>query len=102
MASTLQSWKELRLALAEGPSELAFRAVCGLLETWPSDDVDKALAAADRALASWPDEMRLAPWTWGLARIAGEDRRSWPLVRSVQPPANLIGASFRLEDVAAL
>jgi hypothetical protein len=83
---------ELHTLLQEEPSELAFRAVCSLLDTWPGDNRD-ALALAVRALASWPDECRWAPWSWCCALAAGEHRPTWSLVRAVGVRSHHIGCS---------
>jgi hypothetical protein len=74
---------ELHELLAEEPSELAFRAVCALLDTWPGDATD-ALRRAGAALASWPDGFRLAPWSWCRPAARGERKPTWQLVRAVQ------------------
>lgn len=77
-------WDELRQLLAEGPGELAFRAVCALLDTWPGPDRDEATRIAEERLAEWPDRVRVAPWSWLCALRDGAALPSWPLVRALR------------------
>jgi hypothetical protein len=55
--STGSAWEDLQEFLGEEPSELAFRAVCSVLGTWPGDNRE-ALAFAARELESWPTPCR--------------------------------------------
>ncbi len=77
-------WDELRLALAEEPGELAFRAACALLDTWPGPDADEAFAAAGQHLDAWPDRVRVAPRAWLCALRAGAATSSWRFVRTAR------------------
>src|SRR3712207_2975836 len=87
-----ERWDELRELLAEGPGELAFRAVCAALDTWPGPDAADALAFAEGQLQSWPDEARVAPWSWCCALRGGEAKPTWRLVRTLRPWSEHIGA----------
>lgn len=78
------SWRELQTFAQCEPSALAFRALAALLETWSGADQAAALEHAGRLLASWPDEMRLAPWSWCKAVCRGDVPPAWPLVRALQ------------------
>jgi hypothetical protein len=78
------AWAELNDALAEEPAELSFRAVASIVDTWPGPDAPEAIAFAAERLASWPDETRLAPWTWCLAAAKGETPASLALARAVR------------------
>src|SRR5215831_6501767 len=66
------------------PSALAFRALAALLDTWPGDDQAAAIAYADNLLSTWPDAVRLAPWSWCKAAATGAVPPTWPLVRALQ------------------
>ena len=79
---THAGWIELRDALGEEPGELAFRAVASILDTWPGDDTKEALSFADMRLSSWPDESRVAPWSWCCAAARGESPPSLALART--------------------
>src|SRR5918997_596052 len=79
-----ERWDELRELLAEGPGELAFRAVCAALDTWPGPDAGDALAFAEQQLQDWPDEARVAPWSWCCALRGGETKPTWRLVRTLR------------------
>jgi hypothetical protein len=97
--ATASAWEELHSLLAEEPSELTFRAVVGLLDTWPGGNRE-AIAAASRALDAWPDELRLAPWSWCCSMAAGEQKPTWSLVRAVRLDAGHIGSpSFAVEQL---
>ncbi len=97
--STTSYWNELQTLLAQEPVELTFRAVLGLLDTWPGDSTE-ALAAAARALDAWPDECRAVGWTWCRALAEGQRKPSWSLVRSVRLCSGHIGCgSLALEEV---
>jgi hypothetical protein len=78
------AWTELIEALAEEPGELAFRAVASILDTWPGPDAVQAFALASDRLATWPDEARLAPWTWCVAAANGELPPSMALARALR------------------
>src|SRR4051794_40389031 len=81
MVTFPEAWDALTAALAEPADELTFRAVCSALDTWPwpGDDQEEAVAFAERARAGWPDEARVAPWSWLCAAAAGEDKPTWRL-----------------------
>jgi hypothetical protein len=90
---------KLHALLAEAPSELTFRAIVALLDSWPGDSTD-ALATAARALEAWPDEHRLAPWSWCRALAEGRRKPTWSLVRAVGMCSGHIGCeSFALEQL---
>lgn len=78
------AWAELNDVLSEEPGELSFRAVASILDTWPGSDAAHAFAFASESLASWPDEARLAPWTWCVAAANGETPPSMALARAVR------------------
>jgi Leucine Rich repeat len=78
------AWAELAEFEQCEPSPLAFRALVGLLETWPGDDRADAIEAAGKILQSWPDSARLAPWSWCKAVARGTIMPTWQLVRGVQ------------------
>jgi hypothetical protein len=91
----------LRECLAEPPSELAFRSVCALLERSPGTDGAMAFEGAERALATWPDETRVAPWSWAQALKQGRTRRTWDLVRAVALRSEHLGkTSVDLASIA--
>ena len=97
------AWAELRSTLAEEPGELAFRAACALLETWPDPDRAAAFAFAEQALASWPDEHRVAPWPWLAAAVEGHTGVTWPLARTLREVAGrTAGGRFSLGQLAPL
>jgi|GEM_PF-663447 len=103
MVKPAGSLAELDRALAATPSELAFRAVCSLLDTWAESDRNEVMARVSLAFDAWPDDCRVAPWSWLAAALAGEPGLSWPLARSLQMTAGRIGcARFRAGDLAAL
>jgi Ran GTPase-activating protein (RanGAP) involved in mRNA processing and transport len=78
------AWAELEETLAEEPGDLAFRAVASILDAWPGPEAGDAFAFASERLASWPDEARLAPWTWCLVAAKGETPLSMRLARAVR------------------
>ncbi len=84
MQADASDWTELREFERCEPGTLAFRALAGLLETWPGDDQSAAIEAAERILEDWPDELRLAPWSWCKAASKGHVPRTWRLVRNLQ------------------
>src|SRR5690349_21191082 len=93
------AFDELQALLAEEPSPLLFRAAVALLDTWPGDSRDAAAFAA-RALDAWPDEHRLAPWSWCCALAAGQSKPTWALVRAVRLASPHIGGdSFALDQL---
>jgi hypothetical protein len=67
---------EVEQALRGTPSKLAFRALCA------AADAD-LVSYCDEQLASWPDELREAPWSWLAALESGFTKPVWPLVRSL-------------------
>jgi len=77
-------WDELREFGTCEPSALAFRSIAALLETWPNDDAEEALAYAEQLLSDWPDVLRVAPWSWCRAASKGDVPSTWPLVRSLE------------------
>ena len=77
--------------LGEEPGELAFRAVASILDTWPGDDTKEALSFADERLSSWPDETRVAPWSWCCAAVRGESSLSLALARTWRTWSNHLG-----------
>ncbi|MFI9816184.1 leucine-rich repeat domain-containing protein [Saccharothrix variisporea] len=60
------------------PGKLAFRALCAAV-----GGSAELLARCGEALASWPDEVREAPWSWLAALDAGYTKPTWSLVRSL-------------------
>lgn len=43
------------------------------------------MSRCEERLASWPDEVRAAPWSWLAALKAGHSKPTWRLVRSLAP-----------------
>src|SRR5215472_11957744 len=84
MAADTAHWLELTEFARCEPSALAFRALAALLDTWPGDDQAAAIAYADNLLSTWPDAVRLAPWSWCKAAATGAVPPTWPLVRALQ------------------
>ena len=84
MAADTAHWFELTEFAHCEPSVLAFRALAALLDTWPGDDQAAAIAYADNLLSTWPDAVRLAPWSWCKAAATGAVPPTWPLVRALQ------------------
>lgn len=78
------AWQELTEFNSCEPSELAFRALVALLDTWPDSDQAEAIAYADRLLSHWPDAVRVASWAWCKAAAKGIVLPTWQLVRSLQ------------------
>ena len=81
-------WLELKEFAHCEPSALAFRALAALLDTWPADEQAAAIEYADKLLGKWPDEVRLAPWSWCKAASTGAVPPTWPLVRALQLQTN--------------
>src|SRR6516162_3131781 len=81
-------WLELTECTQCKPSALAFRALVALLDTWPADDQAAAIAYADKLLSNWPDDVRLAPWSWCKVVSRGAVPPTWPLVRALQLKAS--------------
>ena len=77
-------WNELKEFECCKRSELAFRALVALLDTWPAGDQAEAIARADQILSQWPDAVRVAPWSWCKAASKGIVLPTWQLVRSLQ------------------
>ncbi|MGP4083502.1 hypothetical protein [Streptomyces sp. KR55] len=80
---------EIERILGGPPSKLAFRALCAALVRAgsPRDLVSRC----DERLASWPDVLREAPWSWLAALNAGYTKPTWQLVRSLAPQSARIG-----------
>ncbi|TWP53618.1 hypothetical protein FKR81_02295 [Lentzea tibetensis] len=72
---------EIERLLSGPPSKLAFRALCAAVGRSGSPH-DLVPRCAER-LASWPDAVREAPWSWLAALDAGHSKPTWPLVRSL-------------------
>lgn len=72
---------EIDRILEGPPGRLAFRALCGILGRAgnPGDLVERC----EQRLASWPDDVREAPWSWLAALAAGHSRPGWRLARSI-------------------
>ncbi|MFS8104964.1 hypothetical protein LFM09_48470 [Lentzea alba] len=70
---------EIDRALRGTPTKLAFRALCAAVMKADADLV----SYCDEQLASWPDELREAPWSWLAALESGFSKPVWPLVRSL-------------------
>ena len=84
-------WAVLLDSLGEEPSELAFRAVASILDTWPGPDASAALSFAGERLDSWPDDVRVAPWTWCCAAASRARPASLMLARTVRNRSNQCG-----------
>ncbi|WP_425248080.1 hypothetical protein [Streptomyces sp. NEAU-NA10] len=74
---------EVERVLDGPPSKLAFRALCAALARAGSPP--ELVSLCDRRLASWPDAVREAPWSWLAALNAGYTKPTWQLVRSLAP-----------------
>ncbi|QDU73558.1 Leucine Rich repeats (2 copies) [Bremerella volcania] len=83
-----QRWQELKQLNHGPPSELAFRALLALLDTWPPDDQAEPLAYADKFLSQWPDAVRAAPWSLCKAASRGTVLPTWQLVRTLRLSSN--------------
>jgi hypothetical protein len=95
-------WTELRAFESCEPSVIAFRAMVALLDTWPNDDQEEAIALADKILSNWPDAVRIAPWSLCKAASAGSVQPTWSLVRSLQlTSGHLTKADVDLARLAA-
>ncbi len=88
MSADAVHWHELAEFSQCEPSALAFRALVALVDTWPAEDQEAAIAYADDLLNKWPDATRVAPWSWCKAATKGAVQPSWRLVRSLQLKAN--------------
>ena len=101
MDTSRECWDELRSLESAEPSSLAFRALIGLLDTWPAEDGAAAVAFADQFLAHWPDEARVAPWSWCKAASRGVVPVWWRLIRSLDlRPGHLTKRSVDLARLA--
>src|SRR5689334_4755250 len=83
MPAKSKHWTELKEFEGCEPSALAFRAMVALLDTWAGKDQAAAIAYADELLSTWPDAVRLAPWSWCKAAAKGTVPPTWKLVRAV-------------------
>lgn len=72
---------EVERILGGPPSKVAFRALCAALDRAGSPQ--HLVSLCDERLASWPDVVREAPWSWLAALDAGYSKPAWPLVRSL-------------------
>jgi hypothetical protein len=72
---------ELERILGGPPSKPAFRALCAALVRAGSPA--GLVSLCHERLASWPDRMREAPWSWLAALEAGHTKPTWALVRSL-------------------
>jgi hypothetical protein len=84
MPAPAEHWNELAKFETSEPGPLAFRALVALLDTWPGDDQAAAIEVADKLLSKWPDDVRLAPWSWCKAASKGVAPATWRLVRALQ------------------
>jgi Ran GTPase-activating protein (RanGAP) involved in mRNA processing and transport len=84
MPADTPHWLELTEFAQCDPSAMAFRALVALLDTWPAGDQAAAIDYADKLLSTWPDDVRLAPWSWCKAASKGAVPPTWPLVRALQ------------------
>ncbi|CAM5365357.1 hypothetical protein [Streptomyces chartreusis] len=74
---------EIEQVLDGPPSRLAFRAVCAALLR--AGCPERLVSRCEVRLASWPDEVREASWSWLAALKAGHSKPTWRLVRSLSP-----------------
>lgn len=72
---------EIEQILDGPPSKLAFRALCAAVGR--AGAPQNLVSFCDERLASWPDTVREAPWSWLAALDAGYSKPVWPLVRSL-------------------
>lgn len=80
---------EVERILDGPPGRLAFRALCAAVGR--AGDPQSLVSFCDERLASWPDEVREAPWSWLAALDAGHSKPGWPLVRSLAPDSARCG-----------
>ncbi|GAA1889375.1 hypothetical protein [Actinomadura bangladeshensis] len=85
---------EVERILDGPPGRLAFRALCAALGR--AGAPQSLVSFCDERLASWPDAVREAPWSWLAALDAGHSKPGWPLVRSLA----LSSAQCGLRDAA--
>ncbi|MEU0409427.1 hypothetical protein ABZ307_16650 [Streptomyces griseorubiginosus] len=76
---------DIERILGGPPSKLAFRALCAALVRAGSPAA--LVSRCDERLASWPDRLREAPWSWLAALAAGHTKPTWQLVRSLRFPS---------------
>lgn len=81
VGSVIDHEAEIERILDGPPGRLAFRALCGVLGRAGSPE--RLVERCERRLASWPDEVREAPWSWLAALHAGHARPGWRLARSI-------------------
>ncbi|MFD5016046.1 leucine-rich repeat domain-containing protein [Streptomyces chartreusis] len=74
---------EIEQVLDGPPSRLAFRAVCAALLR--AGCPERLVSRCEERLASWPDEVREAPWSWLAALKADHSKPTWRLVRALAP-----------------
>lgn len=72
---------EVERILDGPPGKLAFRALCAAVGR--AGAPRSLVSSCDERLASWPDTVREAPWSWVAALDAGHSKPVWPLVRSL-------------------
>lgn len=102
MPANSPNWNELRQFWSCEPSELAFRALGGLLESWSGPDSAEARNFAAEILADWPDATRSAAWSWCKAAARGQLLCAWPLVRALHlKPSHLSKGTVELAQLAA-
>lgn len=80
---------ELRSLLHGAPSASGWRAICELVQSWPSDDVQGAQQAIHYALdhlRRWPDALRVVPRAWLDAALLGQPPAYLPLATHLDAP----------------
>lgn len=71
----------VRQAVHDGPSERHFRRICRAWDRCDADERRSLLPFVSKKVAEWPDHVRVAPWSWWLRAVAGEEDPAWSLVR---------------------
>ena len=87
MSASHGQLSELATLLREAPSDVVFRAICSLIDTWPADgSVREAVQTAQEGLEAWPDSLRHVDWEHDLEQQLRPCMAapSWPLVRSLE------------------
>src|SRR5438132_7632193 len=81
--SQVERLREVDEALAEKPDFLAFRAIRGLVDSWPErEGRASGFRKVEAGLASWPNDNRALETSWGeLDWVV--DTPSWGLVRDL-------------------
>lgn len=77
--------------------EEKWREICALLEMWPADSLDGAIAACDRMLEQWPDAVRTTPERWWSRAARGHRERRLAITRTLDIRRAQLGESGILD-----